>query len=41
MRVEIEERGQELNNFDEIIKKVVDGKTKASLNLRSYTGETN
>ena len=38
--VKIEQRGQELNNFEEIVEKVVDAKVKAALRPRFYTCNT-
>ena len=41
MGVEIEQQGQELNNFKELVKKAVDAKVKAALRLCSYTCKIN
>ena len=41
VRVKIEQRGQELDSFEELVKKAVDAEAKTALRLRSYTCETN
>ena len=41
VRVEIEQCGQELNSFEELVKKTVDGKAKAVCQPRSYVCKTN
>ena len=41
MRVEIEQRGRELNNFKELVKKTVNVDAKAALWPRSYARKTN
>ena len=41
MRVKIEQRGRELNNFEELFEKAVDVETKAAFWPRSYARETN
>lgn len=41
LRVEIEQRSREPDNFNEIVEKAVDTKAKAGLSLRSYTCKTN
>ena len=37
MQVKIEQRGQELDSFEEIVKKAIDAKGKAAFRPRSYT----
>ena len=41
MQVEMKQRGQELNSFEEIVQKTVDAKAKAALRPRSYICNTN
>ena len=41
MRVEIEQRGREFNNFKELVEKTVNAKAKAILRPHSYTCKTN
>ena len=41
MRVEIEQCSQELNSFEELVKKTVNAKAKATLRPRSYACKTN
>ena len=41
VRVEMEQRGQELDRFKELVKKTVDAKVKAALKPRSYICKTN
>lgn len=41
VRVEMEQHGWELNNFDEIVAKAVDAKAKTALRPRSSTRKTN
>ena len=41
IRVEVEQRGQELNGFEELVEKAVDAEAKDNLRPRSYTCETN
>ena len=41
VRVEIEQRGQELDSFEERFEKAVDAEAKAVLRPRSYACETN
>lgn len=41
MKVEIEERGRELGNFNNIVKKTVNAKAKAAVRPCSYSRETN
>ena len=40
VRVEMEQRGRELDSFEELVKKAVDAKAKAALRPRSYARET-
>ena len=40
VRVEMEQRGRELDSFEELVKKAVDAKAKAALRPRSYACET-
>ena len=40
VRVEMEQRGRELDSFKELVKKTVDTKAKAALRPRSYACET-
>ena len=40
VRVEMEQRGGELNSFEELVKKAVDAKAKAALQLRFYACKT-
>ena len=40
VRVEIEQRGRELNSFKELIQKAVDAKAKAALRPRFYACKT-
>ena len=39
IRVEMEQRGQELNSFEELVKKTIDAKAKAALRPCSYARE--
>ena len=41
MQVEIEQYGQELNSFEEIVKKTVNAKTKAAFRPFFYACNTN
>ena len=41
IRVEIKQRGQELDSFKELVKKTVDAKAKAILRPRSYACKIN
>ena len=41
MQVKIEQRGQKLDNFKEIVKKAIDAKAKAAFRLCSYAYDTN
>ena len=40
VRVKIEQRGQELDSFEELVKKAVDAKAKAALRPRFYAYKT-
>ena len=40
VRVEMEQRGRELNSFEELVEKAVDAEAKAALRPRSYARET-
>ena len=40
IRIEMEQRGRELDSFKELVKKTVDAKAKAALRPRSYACET-
>ena len=40
VRVEMEQRGRELDSFEELVKKAVDAKAKAALRPRSYACKT-
>ena len=40
IKVEIEQRGQEFDSFEELIKKAVDTKAKAALRTYFYTRKT-
>ena len=40
VRVKIEQRGRELDNFEELVKKAVDTEAKAALRPRSYARKT-
>ena len=40
IKVEMEQRGRELNSFKELVKKAVNAEAKAALQLRSYTRKT-
>ena len=40
IKVEIEQRGQELKSFEELVEKAVDAKAKAALRPRFYTCKT-
>ena len=39
-RVEMEQRGRELDSFGELVKKIVDAKAKAAFRPRSYVCKT-
>ena len=41
MQVKIEQRGRELDSFEEIVEKAIDAKAKAALKPRSYACNTN
>ena len=41
VRVEMEQRGRELNSFKELVEKAVNAKAKAALRPRFYARETN
>ena len=41
VQIKMEQRSQELDSFEEIVKKAVDAKTKAALRARSYAHNTN
>ena len=41
MQVKMEQRGQKLNSFEEIVKKAIDAKAKAALRPCSYAHNTN
>ena len=41
VRVKMEQRGRELNSFEELVEKTVDVEAKAALRLRSYARKTN
>ena len=41
VRVEIKQRGQELNSFEKLVKKTVNAEAKAALRPRFYAWETN
>ena len=41
VKVEMEQRGQELDSFKELVKKAVNAKAKAVFRPRSYAHETN
>ena len=40
VRVEMEQRGRELDSFEELVEKAVDAEAKAALRPRSYARET-
>ena len=41
VQVKMEQRGRELDSFEEIVEKAVDAKTKAAFKPRSYVRNTN
>ena len=41
VKIDMEQRGQELDSFKKLVKKTVDAKAKAALRPRSYARKTN